>query len=335
MVLMYHATTEPYNSAGMSVGQYSVLWWSTTVYQSLVLMGVPLFVMLSGALLLQPSKVNEPIRVFLKKRLSRIGIAFLFWSIIYFAWDYFVNHVALSVNYVIQKLLSGGAYYQFWFIYLIMGLYLITPILRILVAYADRRILRYLIALWFIAVGVIPLLHLITGFGIDENLFVLGGYIGYFIMGFYLIGVEVKSKTLWRLFLVAVVWTIIGLLLMAYPFHYLGQYYFFAYTTSANIILATVAVYMLMSKRPRDWPGNKHPRLGRLVHAVSVNTLPIFFIHVIVLETLNKGLLGFKISLMQINPIVEIPLVTVAVLFLSLALILLAKKVPVLRTLVG
>jgi hypothetical protein len=38
---------------------------------------------------------------------------------------------------------------------------------------------------------------------------------------------------------------------------------------------------------------------------------------------------------MQINPIVEIPLVTVAVLFLSLALILLAKKVPVLRTLVG
>lgn len=122
---------------------------------------------------------------------------------------------------------------------------------------------------------------------------------------------------------------------MAYTFHYLGQYYFFAYTTSANIILATVAAYMLMSKRPRDWLGNKHPQLGRLVHAVSVNTLPIFFIHVIVLETLNKGLLGFKISLMQINPIVEIPLVTVAVLFLSLALILLAKKVPVLRTLVG
>jgi hypothetical protein len=87
---------------------------------------------------------------------------------------------------------------------------------------------------------------------------------------------------------------IIGLLLMAYPFHYLGQYYFFAYTTSANIILATVAAYMLMSKRPRDWLGNKHPQLGRLVHAVSVNTLPIFFIHVIVLETLNKGLLGSK-----------------------------------------
>jgi hypothetical protein len=49
----------------------------------------------------------------------------------------------------------------------------------------------------------------------------------------------------------------------------------------------------------------------------------------------KQGIARFKISLMQINPIVEIPLVTVAVLFLSLALILLAKKVPVLRTLVG
>jgi surface polysaccharide O-acyltransferase-like enzyme len=335
MVLMYHATTEPYNSAGMSVGQYAVLWWSTTVYQSLVLMGVPLFVMLSGALLLQPSKVNEPIRVFLKKRLSRIGIAFLFWSIIYFAWDNLVNHTVLTVNYVIQKFLSGGAYYQFWFIYLIMGLYLITPILRILVAYADRKILRYLIALWFIAVGVIPLFHLITGFGVDDSLFVLGGYIGYFILGFYLIGVEVKTKILWRLLIVAVVWTIIGLLLMAYPFHYLGQYYFFAYTLSANIILATVAVYMLLSKRPRDWPGTSHPWLRRLVHSISVNTLPIFFFHVIVLETLNRGLLGFKISLTQITPIVEIPLVTIVVLFLTLALILLAKKIPILRILVG
>jgi len=292
-------------------------------------------VMLSGALLLQPSKVNEPIRVFLKKRLSRIAIAFLFWSIIYFAWDSLVNHTTLTANYVIQKFLSGGAYYQFWFIYLIMGLYLITPILRILIAYADRRILRYLIVLWFIAVGLIPLFHLITGFGVDTNLFVLGGYIGYFIMGFFLIGVEVKSKTLWRLLFASVIWTIIGLLLMAYPFHYLGQYYFFAFTTSANIILATVAVYMLLSKRPRDWPGNKNPWLTRLVQTISANTLPIFFIHVIVLETLNKGLLGVKISVMTINPIVEIPLVTVAVLFLSLGVVLLAKKVPVLRTLVG
>lgn len=298
-------------------------------------MGVPLFIMLSGALLLQPSKVDEPIRVFLKKRLSRIGIAFVFWSVIYFAWSYYVNHAALTVNSVIQSFLSGGAYKQFWFIYLIMGLYLITPILRVVVAHADKRILRYLIILWFIAATLIPLFRLITGFAVDDNLFVFGGFIGYFVLGIYLIGIDVKTKTLKKLLVAGIISTVIGLYLMAFPFHSLGQYFFFTFITSANVVLASVAAYMLLGKYPKDWPKNSHPRLRRLTHAISANTLPIFFFHVIVLETLNKGLLGFKISLLEMSPVVEIPLATVVTLFLTLGLILLMKKVPILKTLIG
>jgi surface polysaccharide O-acyltransferase-like enzyme len=335
MVLMYHAITEPYYALQMTSTQYFVLWWSSTTYESLIIMGVPLFVMLSGALLLQPSKVNEPIRVFLKKRLNRIGIAFVFWSAIYLAWSYYVNHTTLTINSVIQKLLSGGAYYQFYYIYLIMGLYLITPVLRIVVAYADKRILRYLIVLWFIAVALITIFHLITGFSIDNSLFLLGGYIGYFILGVYLMGIQVKTKILQRLLIASIIWTIIGSWLMAYPFHSVGQYYFFFYTSSANVIIASVAVFMLLSKYPRDWPGSNHPRFSRLIHAISVNTLPIFFFHVIILESLNKGFLGFKMSLMVITPVVEIPLATATTLFLTLGLILLMKKVPILRKLIG
>jgi surface polysaccharide O-acyltransferase-like enzyme len=292
-------------------------------------------VLLSGALLLQPSKVNEPIRVFLKKRLARIGIAFLFWSAIYVAWNYFVIHKPLTVTSVTQMFLSGGVDYQFWFIYLIMGLYLITPILRVVVAYADRRILRYLIVLWFITVGLVPLFSLITGFGIDSNLLLFGGYIGYFVLGVYLMASVVSSKTLKWLLAGSIVWTIIGTWLMAYPFHYLNQYYFFFYTLSANVIIASVAVFMLLSKYPRDWPGSNHRKLSRLVHAISVNTLPIFFFHVIVLETLNVGFLGFKLSLTVLTPIIEIPLATAATLLLTLGLVLLMKKVPILRTLIG
>src|SRR5512140_655005 len=125
MVLMFHALNEPYPELHLASTQYFVFWWSTTIYLAIVIVGVPLFIMLSGALLLQPSKVNEPITIFFKKRLSRIGVAFVFWSIIYFAWNYYVNHVTLTVNTVIQAFLNGGAYKQFWFIYLIMGLYLI------------------------------------------------------------------------------------------------------------------------------------------------------------------------------------------------------------------
>jgi len=335
MVVMYHAITEPYNAALLSSTQYSVLWLTSTFYESLIIMGVPLFVMLSGSLLLQTSKVNEPIRVFLKKRLGRIGIAFVFWSAIYVVWSYYVNHSALTVSSVIQEFLSGGVYYQFWFIYLIIGLYLITPVLRIVIANAERKILRYLILLWFIAVGLIPIFHLITGFGVDSNLFLFGGYIGYFILGVYLMDNHVSSKTLKRLLIVSIIWTIIGTWFMAYPFHSMGQYYFFFYTLSANVVIASVALFGLLSKYPSDWPGKNHPRQSRLVHLVSLNTLPIYFFHVIVLESLNRGYLGFKLSLTVISPIIEIPIATVATLFITLGLILLMKKVPILRKLIG
>ena len=335
MVLTYHALNESWAGVKLSMPQFYVLWSSLTFYQSLVLMGVPLFVMLSGALLLQPSKVNEPIRVFLKKRLARIGIAFVFWSGIYFAWSYYMDHTALTVNSVIQSLLSGGAYYQFWFIYLIMGLYLITPVLRIVVTYAQRKILRYIIILWFIAASMVPLLHLITGFAVDGNLLLFGGFIGYFVLGEYLIGVNVKTKTLKRLLVIGMVWTIVGLFLMTFPFQSAHNLYFFAYTTSANIILASVATFMLLSKFPKDWPGTSRPWFKRLVHTISENTLPIFFMHPIILEVLNRGLLGFQISLLHIPPPIEIPLAAAVTLFICLGVILAAKRVPILGKLIG
>jgi surface polysaccharide O-acyltransferase-like enzyme len=335
MVIMYHAANEPYDAIHLTNNQYLTLWWSTTIYGALVIMGVPLFVMLSGALLLQPAKVEEPIKVFLKKRLSRIGLAFFFWSAIYFVWGYYVNNTQLTLNSVTQMLLSDGAYYQFWFIYLIVGLYLITPILRVIVAYANQKIIRYFIILWFITVAIIPIFHLITGFGVNNNLFVFGGYIGYFILGSYLLGTQLKSGTLKKLLLVSVVWTIIGTWLMAYPFHSVGQYYFFFYTLSANVILASVSVFMLIGRQQPNWSLNKHSQIRKVIQVISQNTLPIFFIHVIILESLEKGFFGFKLSLMLINPFIEIPLATIVTLFVALGLILLMKKVPVLKKLIG
>jgi surface polysaccharide O-acyltransferase-like enzyme len=299
-------------------------------------MGVPLFVILSGALLLQPSKTNEPIRFFLKKRLSRIAIAFGFWSVIYFIWTYYVDNVPLSVDYVLQSMLKGGAYYQFWFIYLIFGLYLITPILRIIVANAPRKILRYTLILWFITVPVVPVFHLVTGYSLDPNLLLFTGYIGYFIFGFYAMNNNISTKTLKLILAFGIISTILGYYLMAYPFHSLNQFYFFADTLSFNIVLSSIAVFLLLCKAPSNWPGTKHPRFARLIHAISENTLPIFFLHVIVLETLNKGLLfSLKISLMQISPVIEIPLAATVTLFICLGLILALKKVPGLKQLIG
>ncbi len=333
LVVTYHATTLNWNVGTLNFPQFAVIWSSSSLYLSVVVWGVPLFVILSGALLLQPSKCDEPIRVFLKKRLARIAVAFVFWSIIYFAWSYFIDHATLTAYSITQSLLSGGAYYQFWFIYLIMGLYLITPILRVVVKHAPRNILRYLIIIWFISTTVPNFVHLATGLAMDNALFLFGGYIGYFVLGAYLIGVDVKTKTLKLLLAAGVALTFFGLFAMNFLFHDADNYYFFTQYTSMNVILASVAAFMLLSKYPRNWPGNSKPTLNHLVHAISANTLPIFFLHPIILEIFNKGLIGgFQVNIL---PPIMIPVLAALTLFICLGIILALKQVPGLKKLIG
>jgi surface polysaccharide O-acyltransferase-like enzyme len=334
LVILLHASIESYGNVMLDAFQGQVYWWTSTVYNSLARVCVPLFVMLSGFLLLQPLKVKEPIRVFLKKRFIRLGLAFAFWSVIYFAWRFFVLHEALSVNSVIQSVLTGS-YYHFWFFYLIAGLYLITPILRVVVSFGERKILRYLIAVWFAGVAVVPLFQLITGFYVDTYLILIAGWLGYFVLGAYLQKIQLRKSILIGLIALGYAWTIYGSWVMAFPFHDVGQYYFFFDSLTINVVIASVAMFLLLSKVRPDWPGKNYPLAGRLVRAISQNSLPIYVFQLIILETLQKGYLGFKISLTEMNPIIEIPLITAVTLFVTLGLVLLMRQVPVLRRLIG
>lgn len=60
-------------------------WWVGNLYESAARWSVPVFVMLSGALLLHPNK-QESLSVFYKKRLSRILVPLIFWSLFYLLW---------------------------------------------------------------------------------------------------------------------------------------------------------------------------------------------------------------------------------------------------------
>lgn len=334
LVIVLHSSNEAL--ASNSLG--SPYWWTGAVYKTLSLSCVPLFVMLSGALLLQPSKLDEPIRVFLKKRLSRIGLAFVFWTAVYLVWSFFTSHIPVTPNNVAQgilKSLFGGSYYQFWFIYLIVGLYLITPILRAIISQADTRILRYLIALWFVGVAVLPIINLASGYVLDSSVFIIGGWVGYFVLGNYLQKIKARTLILYGLLVLSFVWTALGLWLMNYPLTALGQGYFFFDYLAANIVIGSVALFMLLLRFHPDWPSNKPTALKRLVQAISRNTLPIFLFHVIILECFERGFFGFTLTSATLNPIIEIPLTAAFTLFLTLGLVLLMRKVPVLNKLIG
>jgi surface polysaccharide O-acyltransferase-like enzyme len=309
-------------------------WAVVDIYQSLAIIGVPLFVMLTGALLLQPSK-NESLGVFFKKRWARIGLPFLFWGAAYFVWDFLVIKIPFTSSAVILGILNGP-YTQFWYLYVLVGLYLLTPILRIFLAHADQTMIEYFVILWILGVSIIPFFTLLTTYTVNSNVFTITGFVGYFVLGLYLSMVQIRRSTL-------SIFMILGIALTAFGTYVLAatvggeEMYFFQQYFSPTVILASVMVFLLLlTVRPSSVQKETRPsKVNKLVKTISQNTLPIFLLHVMILESIQSGYFGFTINRDLINPIIEVPLMTVIVLFISLAIILLLKKIPYLKKLIG
>ena len=106
-----------------------------TIYMSLATIGVPLFVMVSGALLLK--KTDEPVNKFFKKRVRKILIPFLVWSYVYLLWQKIIplqpwqrTYAPEQVSFNPINLLKTPAYPHLWFMYMLIALYIAIPILR-------------------------------------------------------------------------------------------------------------------------------------------------------------------------------------------------------------
>ena len=356
-VILLHSAND---LTSQQMSWFEIVRWNTvTVYQSIGRLGVPLFLLLTGALLLQPSKLTEPIGVFFKKRVARIGLPFIFWGAIYFAWDFLVvnkiNNQPITTNSIIQGVLTGP-YYQFWYLYLLLGLYLITPILRVVMAHASRDLIKYILILWFLGAAIVPTIALVTSLHLDTNVLTITGYVGYFILGAYLLTVQISRSKLALYTAVGVTLTAIGTYVIAATVGGTEMYFFQGYL-SPTLIFAAASLFLLLivvqsppstqafavpsatenyfkpkeicAEPPCESKGRK------LLRLISVNTLALYLFHVMVLETIQKGYLGFAINGNTINSVVGVPLNTVIVLFVSLGIIVGLKKVPVLKKLVG
>jgi surface polysaccharide O-acyltransferase-like enzyme len=338
LVILLHASIEPNPSLNLMSPEGVQLWWTSDIYNSISRVAVPLFVMLTGALLLQPQKVDEPLRAFFKKRWNRVGLPILFWGTIFFAWDFLVKAQPFTPLFVAQGILAGP-YNHFWYVYALLGLYLITPLLRVLVAHADWRLIRYFLVVWFVGTGIVPLLTLYVGISsqavwFTNNVFLFTGLIGYFTLGAYVEKLKISKSILYAGLVSSTLWTIIGTYLVIGS---IGETYsqFFLTASSFSVIISSITLFLILTTRSHRKNQTKIPVGHKILVLISDNTLPIYLFHIIILETLQNGYLGIKLSVTTLNPIIEIPLITAITLFLSLAIILPLKKIPGIKKIIG
>ena len=149
--------------------QYGLTVWMSGY--AVISIGVNLFIMISGYLLLDKA---ESVKDFFKKRFFSILPLFAVFNIVYI---YFYNHSFIAV-----KKISAP---HFWYIYMILGLYLLTPWLRKVLQYAEKETF-YVVVLWFLCNILNPYLQFFRLPKIPFSHFPITGFIGYYILGYYL-----------------------------------------------------------------------------------------------------------------------------------------------------
>lgn len=188
-VVAIHAAA-PLIAGGARVGTGS--WWVGNVIESVTRWSVPVFVMVSGALLLDPGKGGS-VGSFYRRRLRRVGIPLAVWSAVYLLFRHLWMNEPMPAGRVTHDILSGTPFGHLYFLYLIVGLYLVTPFLRVLTRHADQSTLTAAIIVAF-GFGIANQ-ALATWAGLGEHNAVnwFWPYIGYYLAGYRLRGVIVQD----------------------------------------------------------------------------------------------------------------------------------------------
>lgn len=295
---------------------------------------VPILVMISGALFLNPARV-----VTLKKlygyNVLRILVAFIFWSAVY-AIYLFIN--GFGVTEAVKSFLSG--YYHMWYMYLIASLYMLVPLLRKISE--CRQTCKYTLILLFCTAFIIPqilailvnlpipgltgLFHSLQQSYLNLMKYIPNGYIFYFLLGDYLYRNEFSHsvrKWIYWLGIFAAVFSISLTLWLSKrtgtPNELLME------EISVNIAILSTAVFLFgkykMSKI------HMNPFTQKCITHISKCSFGIYLVHCLVILFLQETGIIIQHSLNTIS----IPLLTILVFIISYLISAAIQKIPVLN----
>ncbi len=306
----------------------SFAWHTFNIFDSLVRFCVPVFVMISGALFLDPEREVPTKRLF-TKNIMRITTAYIFWSFIYVV---FPKLPALIISREIsfdgfwRSFIFG--YSHLWFMFMIFGLYLATPILRKITT--DKKTVEYFLILSFLFTFVLNLLKLIPKISDDVGqiaekigLDVVSGYSGYFVLGYYLQLIdfsEKKRKIIYGLGILGTIATIAGTAVWSmYTDEAIGKLYDYL---MPNVYLQSVAVFIFFKYRISKI--NWRDREIKVITELSKLSFGIYLSH----ELVNIVLKRLDITTLSYNPVLAVICNSLIVFFVSLTATYILNKIP-------
>jgi surface polysaccharide O-acyltransferase-like enzyme len=278
---------------------------------------IPIFVMISGTLLLPKA---EYFADFYRKRFKRIFLPFIFWSCLYFCYElvkmYLMGTLSTAVTaQLLFNRITEGTSFHLWYVYMIIGLYLFVPVIGKWARNSCPKEIAYFIFFWFFLLFIEPFCpRFISIFALNY----FTGFAGYLVLGYYLSLYVEKSKLV----------TLVAILLVTFGFFVTLLGTFFASKSNnlyygllhsyltPNIALLSVGVFLFIK--------NNFYRKNNIFYLISKHSFGIYLIHIFILIFLNK--LGINGKLF--SPAFGIPFTSLLCLLISFIAIFSINKVP-------
>ncbi len=291
-------------------------------------LGVPLFVMISGALMLSEN-YNADFKKLYFGKIGRLVVLYFFWMMFYNTVNFIVGKVPFSLENVKQeivlKALLGQGMYHLWFLPMMAALYLVTPFIRGFTR--ERNKCLWFLGLYFL-LGILIPTALLFDFPyrtivwslydqIDNYMFF--SYLGYFVLGHVIHEFLPGLKRGGLLALGAV-----GLVSLGIEIHVCNVYSVREGRLSTilnNPLLLTAflstAVLFILGK-------HLHIRGNRLLEKLSGYTLGIYLLHPLVLAFGRR--LGW--NTLFAPPWISIPLSVILMTAVTFVPVYLLSRIP-------
>lgn len=325
-VMIIHVSATNYGDLSPHAYEWNIL----NIYDSLVRWCVPMFVMLSGMFFLNPKKPLSLKKLY-TKYIYRITLALLVWGSIYQLYKGILKHTIDRHFFVdtIRIFLQGETHYHLWFLYMIIGLYIVTPILRMFIQSAKKRDIEYFLIIGFIFTSLIPTIqhfypfHHFTPFLIKLDVNLVLGFPLYYMMGYYLSQYSLSKNIrnfYYILGILSVFITIIGTRMLSLdkgsPDTFLYDY------LRSNVFFTSIALFLFF----KEFFSKKQFNQTSLsvISVLSKYSFGMYLVH----DMIRTLLMKIGLENVSFNPLVSVPFIAVCLFIISFIITFLIRKIP-------
>lgn len=347
MVICIHCS-DPFNVSPEARSNPDYNLWGS-IYGAFLRPCVPLFVMLTGMLLLP---IQQDMEQFYKKRMLRVIVPFLIWSLLYnlfplltgiMGWDNSIlsrmfayagenpSQSWESCLYNIYMIPFNFNVYTIplWYIYMLIGLYLYMPFFSAWVKQATDKQIKIFLFIWGITLFLPYCSEYISSYiwgtcawNNFGTLYYFAGFNGYLLLGYYLYmkNTLTTGKTIMLsviLFVIGYAITYVGFRNMTSQPHISEEQMelFFLYC-SPNVLLMTMAIFLIVQKIQI-----RSPYIISILSNITKCGLGIYMIHYFIV-----GIGYLIIEKINIPIALQIPITGILVFILSWGIVALIYK---------